>query len=76
MSEPFDWSQYDGFIAEAEKDNRVGDHDAIVDNTAVEAWNDGSPRYKVNFLLLTAGNARADLTLGDLPSKTARKSVV
>jgi hypothetical protein len=59
---------YDQLLQEAAVDNRLGDHDAIVSKVVVDTWDDGRPRQKVTFTLLTANNAKADLTLSELPT--------
>lgn len=59
---------YDQLLREAEKDNRLGDHDALVSKVVLDQWDDGRPRQKVTFVLLTANNAKADLTLSQLPT--------
>lgn len=59
---------YDNLLKDAEKDIRVGDHDAICVKRALGTWPDGEPRYKFDFNLLTAGNAKADLTWSVPPS--------
>lgn len=64
-----DWSEYDDFLKRAETDNRVGEHDAVVDSVELGAWPSGDKRYKIQFLLITANMARADLTLNELETK-------
>lgn len=63
-----DFSAYDDAIADIEKDDRVGEHDAVVDYVELGAWPDGSKRYKIQFMLITANMAKADLTLNELPT--------
>jgi hypothetical protein len=67
MSEQ-DWSTYDAFLKEADRDNRIGDQDFIV--TAIEAgvWPSGDKFTRVRGQLLTAGGAKADFNLNPLPS--------
>lgn len=70
MSEDnYDDAVYDAFIKSANKDNRVGDHDWIVSTVKHEAWDDGTPRIKIIGNLITANNAKADLTISPPPPK-------
>ena len=65
-----DWTEYDGFLAEADKEVRIGDHEAIVNSTLFDKWGEewgGGNRYKISFNLTDVGG-RVDATLGDLPS--------
>lgn len=57
------WADYgDDLLNEMERDNRIGDHDWMVsENKDDGAWDDGSPRFRVVGVLLTAGRARCDL---------------
>lgn len=59
---------YNQLLKDAEKDNRVGDHDAIIAKVTNDNWPSGDPRQKVDFVLVTANNAKADLTLSPPPS--------
>lgn len=59
---------YNKLLEEAAVDNRIGDHDAIVQKVVIDTWDDGRPRQKVTFLLTTANNAKADLTMSELPT--------
>ena len=61
-----DWSAYDTFIDEAEKEDRIGEHDAVVDSIELGSWPSGDKRYKIQFMLITARMAKADLTLNEL----------
>lgn len=61
-------SAYDELLKEASVDNRIGAHDAIVSKVVNDTWDDGRPRQKTTFTLLTANNAKADLTLSQLPT--------
>jgi len=63
-----DDAAYDQLLKDAEVDNRLGHHDAIVSKVVNDTWDDGRPRQKVTFTLLTANNAKADLTLSKLPT--------
>lgn len=61
-------NEYDDFINEAERDDRVGDHDAVVTEVLSETWPSGDPRYKVVIALTTAGNAKSEITFNEKPS--------
>lgn len=65
----FDYNDaaYDDLIKDAEKDSRVGDHTAMVTEIERGAWDDGQPRLKVKFNLITANNAAADWTFSPPP---------
>lgn len=63
-----DWSKYDDFLKDADKDNRIGDHDALVVSVTDDQWPSGDPRRKILFNLTTANNAKADLTISPPPS--------
>ena len=67
MSEP-NWADYDGFIKDAEKDDRVGDHQAMVASIEAKTWPSGDPFTKVVIELLTANRAKADFNLQPLPT--------
>jgi hypothetical protein len=60
-------SVYDDLLREAEIDKRVGDHEAIVAKVVKDKWQSGDPRTKVDFVLLTAKNAKADWTFSPPP---------
>lgn len=64
----FSDSAYDELIKESEIDNRVGEGNAIITKITDDLWPSGDKRRKVLFSLLFAGNAKADLTVSDLPS--------
>lgn len=67
MSYDYTDSAYDDFLKDADRDNRVGDHDFMVSENIQDAWPSGDPRIKINGVLLTANNAKADLTLSPPP---------
>ena len=69
-----DFSAYDDFVKDAETDQRVGEHDAVVDSVELGAWPSGDPRWKVKFMLITASMASCDMTLSELPSPEQLKS--
>lgn len=58
---------YDQLLRDAEVDNRVGDHDLLTQKVVHDKWPSGDPRTKITFVLLTANNAKADLTLSPPP---------
>lgn len=60
-------SAYDDLIKEADIDERVGKHQAVVVKVVHDTWESGDPRNKFGFTLLTAHNAKADLTLSPPP---------
>jgi|SRR5688572_6400817 len=64
----------DGLLNELGKDTRVGDHDWMVSELREEAWADGSPRFKVQGVLLTSGSVRCDLTWSPPPPASVVKS--
>ena len=61
------WSEYDGFLEDAAKDDRVGDHNFLVESVAEEAWPSGDPRFKIRGVLTTAGDSACDLTWSPPP---------
>ena len=66
MSDQFD--AYDDFLKEADKDDRVGHHKAIVVNREDRIWPSGDPFTKVVIELLTANRAKADFNIQPLPT--------
>lgn len=60
-------SAYDDLLRDAEIDRRVGDHRAIVQKVVRDKWPSGDPRTKIDFVLLTANNAKADWTFSPPP---------
>lgn len=65
-----DDAAYDQLLKDAETDKRVGDHDAIVQKVTNDHWPEqygGHPRQKVDFVLLSANNAKADWTFSPPP---------
>lgn len=63
----YDNAAYDELLNEAKVDHRVGDHDFLVSQTISDTWESGDPRFKANGTLLTARNAKADLTWSPPP---------
>lgn len=68
------WDDYNEFLKDADKDNRVGDHEAAITSITDDTWPSGDPRKKVMFSLTTANNALADLTISDLPDPETLKA--
>ena len=67
MSNPYTDSAYDDLINDAARDDRAGDHDFIVSEVTHDYWPSGDPRTKIRGQLLTANNAKADLTISPPP---------
>lgn len=67
------WEDYNDFLKDAEKDNRVGDHEAVISSIVDDTWPSGDLRKKVMFSLSTANNATADLTISELPDPETLK---
>lgn len=73
-SDPFDINfdfgaeAYDNLIAEADRDDRVGDHRFLVTEVNRGKWPDGQPQLKVKGVLVTADNAKTDWTFSPPPS--------
>lgn len=57
------------FIAAAEKDNREGDHSAIVMRVEDKVWPSGDAFKKIVVGLITANNAKADFNLQPIPDE-------
>jgi len=57
------------FIDAANKDNREGDHDAMVSKVEDKTWPSGDQYRRVTVSLLTAGNAKADCNLNPIPGE-------
>ena len=67
MSE--DWSRYGSFLKDADRDDRVGDHTAMVIAVEERTWPSGDPFKKVVIELLTANRAKADFNIQPLPTE-------
>lgn len=52
-----DWSAIDEFVADADKDDRYGDHDAMVTGVEEGAWDSGEKFYAVDVVLKTTRNS-------------------
>lgn len=64
-------ADYDEFLKDAEKDDRIGDHDWLVSRVTHDFWQSGDPRIKIQGTLLTAGGQtkpKADLTVTPPPT--------
>lgn len=59
-------SYIDDFIAEAEKDNREGDHTATFQGSETKTWDNGDTTYRCKFTLDDAYNAKVDC---DIPAR-------
>jgi hypothetical protein len=62
-----DFSAYDGFLKEAEKDDRLGKQTMVVTSAVQGAWPSGDPYTEVNGLLSTAGNAKINVRISAIP---------
>lgn len=74
MDALFDYSAYDDFVKDAEKDDRVGDHTFLVNSVVHDNWPSGDARYKFGGVLVTANNAKADLTMSPPPPPDVLKA--
>lgn len=68
MSYDYTDAAYDDLIKDAERDDRVGEHEFLVTGVLHDFWPSGDPRVKIRGLLLTANSAKADLTISPPPS--------
>jgi len=62
-------SYIDDFITEAEKDDRLGDQEAIVHSIEPKTWPSGDPFHKLVVALINAGSAKADCNLQPIPDE-------
>ena len=69
-----DVKEWDEFLADAERDTRVGKHEFEVTSVVQDAWPSGDARYKIKGVLLTSGNAKCDLTMSAMPTVEAAKA--
>lgn len=63
-------SDYDDFLKDAERDDRIGTHDWLVSKVTHDFWPSGDPRIKIVGVLLTASGQnkpKADLTISPPP---------
>lgn len=59
---------YDELLKDAATDKRVGPHEAMVAKVVHDKWPSGDDRTKIDFVLLTANNKKADMTWSRPPS--------
>lgn len=59
---------YDELLKDAATDKRVGPHEAMVAKITNDKWPSGDPRTKIDFVLLTANNAKCDMTWSPPPT--------
>lgn len=74
MSEPINFSDYDDVMTDLNRDNRVGDHDFMVSDVISDTWPSGDARHTVKGVLLTAGQAKADLRWSPPPPASVVKA--
>jgi hypothetical protein len=72
--ETTNWSDYDDFLNEAGKDDRIGPQTFLVSEVIHDTWPSGDPRMKFRGVLSSAGNAKADLTVSPPPSPAVLKA--
>lgn len=63
----YDDAAYSALLNDANRDDRIGDHDWQVTQVVQDTWPSGDARYKFKGVLLTANSAKADLTLSPPP---------
>lgn len=78
MSEnDIDWSAIDDFVADADKDDRYGEHDAMVLEVKEQAWPSGEAYFNVEMALKTTrNNATLDVRLPKPMTKDELKAAV
>lgn len=59
------WADYGDVFKDAERDTRLGRHEFMITHVDRDHWDDGRKRYKLKGVLVTAGSAKSDATLGD-----------
>jgi len=67
-------NEWDAFLSDAEKDTRVGKHEFCVTSVVQDSWPSGDARFKIKGTLLTAGNAKCDMTMSAMPTLEAAKA--
>jgi hypothetical protein len=67
------YGEYDSFLQEADKDDRVGDHDFMVESVDESYWPSGDPRFEVRGVLTTAHNASVRHTWSPPPAAAVLK---
>lgn len=70
----YDDDVYGELGREAQKDDRVGDHDWMITKIDPSPWPSGDARFKIEGQLLTAGGKRADLTWSPPPPPEVAKA--
>lgn len=68
------YDEYDDFLADANRDTRIGDHEAMVLEVKSDTWPSGDARHKVYLSLLTANSAKADMTFSEVPPAAQLKA--
>lgn len=67
MTDIFD--KYNKFLADTDRDDRVGDHDAVVTGKTEGVWEKSGDRYtRIAVALASANNATVDFNLNELPT--------
>ena len=74
MNENGKWAEYDEFLKEADRDNRVGDHDFLVQEVLPGVWPSGDPRCDVNGTLITANSAKVRFSWSPPPPPETLKA--
>ena len=74
----YDWNDaaYAELESEANRDDRLGDQTFLVSEVRHETWPSGDPRIKVLGTLLTARNAKCDLTVSPPPAPEIVKELM
>jgi len=67
-------AEWDAFLADADKDTRIGKQQFQVTSVMHDTWSDGRPRHKVKGILTTAGNAKCDMTMNAAPTLEEAKA--
>lgn len=65
-------SNYDAFLADADKDSRLGDHDFLVSDKVRGAFPSGDPYLKLDGVLQSANNAKFNITFGSVPADLSK----
>ena len=68
-------SYLDDFVAEAEKDGRIGDLNAVVQACEAKTWPSGDAYHRLTVYLTDAGNAKADCNLNPIPTESELASI-
>lgn len=68
MTNDTDFSQYDQFLKDAERDDRLGRQTMAVTQVTPGSWPSGEAYTQVDGVLTTAGNAMVNFRLSGLPS--------